>query len=149
VAANRLSGFRRLKQQGALPIILDEGVVSSVDLEEFIQLGLLDGVAMKHARCGGLTEARRMLEILQREGLMFLGSGLTDPDLSLAAALALYGAYELNYPAALNGPQFLTSSILRQPLEVVDGQLAVPSEPGLGVQVDEQKLKALTIESLD
>jgi L-alanine-DL-glutamate epimerase-like enolase superfamily enzyme len=142
VASNRLSGFRKLKQQGALPIILDEGVVSTVDLEEFIQLGLLDGVAMKHARCGGLTESRRMIEILQREGLMFLGSGLTDPDLSLAAALALYGAYELNYPAALNGPQFLTSSILGQPLEVKDGQLAVPAGPGLGVQVDEEKLQA-------
>ncbi len=149
VAANRLSGFRRLKKQGALPIILDEGVVSSVDLEEFVQLDLMDGVAMKHARCGGLTEARRMIEILQRRGLMFLGSGLTDPDLSLAGALALYGAYELNFPAALNGPQFLASSILQQPLDVVDGQLAVPAGPGLGVQVDENKLEALVLKSLD
>ena len=31
VAANRLTGFRELKKQGALPIILDEGVVSSVE----------------------------------------------------------------------------------------------------------------------
>jgi L-alanine-DL-glutamate epimerase-like enolase superfamily enzyme len=148
VPANRLSGFRRLKQQGALPIILDEGVVSCVDLEEFIQLDLLDGVAMKHARCGGLTEARQMIEMLQQRGLMFLGSGLTDPDLSLAAALALYGAYELNYPAALNGPQFLTSSILRQPLDVVDGELAVPTGPGLGVEVDEAKLQSHVLKDL-
>jgi L-alanine-DL-glutamate epimerase-like enolase superfamily enzyme len=149
VAANRLSGFRRLKQQAALPIILDEGVVSAVDLEEFIELGLLDGVAMKHARCGGLTEARRMIEMLQSAELKFLGSGLTDPDLSLAAAVALYGAYDLKYPAALNGPQFLAASILRRPLEVVAGQLAVPTLPGLGVEVDEQKLKALAIAGLD
>jgi L-alanine-DL-glutamate epimerase-like enolase superfamily enzyme len=142
VAANRLSGFRRLKQQGALPIIMDEGIVSSVELEEFIRLDLLDGVAIKHARCGGLTEARRMIEILKDAGLMFLGSGLTDPDLSLAAAASLYGAYDLNYPAALNGPQFLTTSILERPLEVVAGQLAVPTGPGLGVQVDQRKLEA-------
>ena len=51
VAANRLSGFRELKKQGALPVILDEGVVSSVELVEFIRLGLLDGVAMKPACC--------------------------------------------------------------------------------------------------
>jgi L-alanine-DL-glutamate epimerase-like enolase superfamily enzyme len=43
--------YRRLKKQGALPIIMDEGIVSSVELEEFIDLKLLDGVAMKPARC--------------------------------------------------------------------------------------------------
>jgi L-alanine-DL-glutamate epimerase-like enolase superfamily enzyme len=73
---------------------------------------------------------------------MFLGSGLCDPDVSLAASLALYGSYELAYPAALNGPQFLAGSILKQPFEVVDGQLTVPVGPGLGVEVDEEKLTA-------
>ena len=72
---------------------------------------------------------------------MFLGSGLTDPDLSLAASLVLYGAYDYRYPAALNGPQFLAGrSILKQPLEPRDGELAVPVGPGLGVEVDEAKL---------
>jgi L-alanine-DL-glutamate epimerase-like enolase superfamily enzyme len=146
--ANRLTGYRRLKKQGALPIIMDEGVVSSVELEEFIKLELLDGVAMKPARCGGLTEARRQIEMVQRAGLMLLGSGLTDPDLSLAASLALYGAYDLNHPAALNGPQFLSGSILKQPFEVKDGELAVPDGPGLGVEVDEAKLREMLVKDL-
>ncbi len=143
--ANRLSGYRQLKQQGALPIIMDEGIVSHVELEEFIQLGLLDGVAMKPARCGGLTEARRQVEIVLDRGLMFLGSGLTDPDVSLAASLALYGAYGLEYPAALNGPQFLEGSLLEQPFEVVNGELSVPAGPGLGVQVAESKISELLV----
>jgi L-alanine-DL-glutamate epimerase-like enolase superfamily enzyme len=143
VPANRLSGFRRLKRQGALPIILDEGVVSAADLVEFVRLDLLDGVAMKHARCGGLAEARRQVELLRDAGLMVLGSGLTDPDLSLAAALALYGAYDLQYPAALNGPQFLSGSVLTHPFVVEDGQLVVPARPGLGVDVDEGRLHEL------
>ncbi len=148
VPSNRLSGYRRLKRQGALPIIMDEGVVSAVDLEEYIQLDLLDGVAMKHARCGGLAEARRQVDILRHAGLMFLGSGLTDPDVSLAAALALYGAFDLQYPAALNGPQFLGDSILKKPFEVVDGQLAVPTGPGLGVEVDEEKVRKLLLKEV-
>jgi L-alanine-DL-glutamate epimerase-like enolase superfamily enzyme len=145
--ANRLGGYRRLKQQGALPIIMDEGIVSSVELEEFIQLGLLDGVAMKPARCGGLTEARRQIEIVQREGLLFLGSGLTDPDVSLAASLALYAAYGLEYPAALNGPQFLGASVLTTPFEVKAGELAPPDGPGLGVQIDDAQLRALSVKA--
>jgi L-alanine-DL-glutamate epimerase-like enolase superfamily enzyme len=141
--ANRLTGYRRLKQLGALPILMDEGIVSSVELEEFIQLGLLDGVAMKPARCGGITEAKRQIEKVLDAGLMFLGSGLTDPDLSLAASLALYGAYDLKYPAALNGPQFLQGSLLRQPFVLKNGELEVPDAPGLGVDVDESKIASL------
>ena len=140
VPSNRLSGFRELKKQGALPILMDEGVVSSVELIEFIRLGLLDGVAMKPARTAGLWDARRQVEILEDAGLLFLGSGLTDPDVSLAAALQLYGACHLKFPAALNGPQFLAASFLKTPLTVKDGALAVPAGPGLGVEIDESKL---------
>jgi L-alanine-DL-glutamate epimerase-like enolase superfamily enzyme len=141
VAANRLSGFKELKRQGALPILMDEGVVSSTELIEFIRLGLLDGVAMKPARTAGLWDARRQVEIVQDAGLLFLGSGLTDPDLALAAALGLYAAYGLKFPAALNGPQFLTGSFLKTPLAVKDGEIEVPAGPGLGVEIDEARIR--------
>jgi len=141
IAPNRLSGLGELKRQGAIPIIFDEGVVSSVELVEFIKLGLLDGVAMKPARTAGLWDARRQIEILQQAGLMFLGSGLTDPDVSLAASLQLFGAYRLAYPAALNGLQFLASSYLKTPFELKEGALEVPAGAGLGVEVDEEKLR--------
>lgn len=141
IAPNRLTGLRELKKQGALPIIFDEGVVSSVELVEFIRLGLLDGVAMKPARTAGLMDARRQVEILEDAGLLFLGSGLTDPDVSLAASLQLFGAYQLKYPAALNGLQFLASSYLKKPFELKGGTLEVPTGPGLGVEVDESKLR--------
>ncbi len=140
IPPNRLTGLRELKQQGALPIIFDEGVVSSVELVEFIRLGLLDGVAMKPARTAGLWDARRQIEILEQGGLLFLGSGLTDPDVSLAASLQLFGAYQLKFPAALNGLQFLASSYLKNPFKLKDGALEVPSGPGLGVEPDEEKL---------
>ena len=99
------------------------------------------GVAVEAARPGGLIKARRRIEILKREGLIFLGSGLTDPDVSLAASLALFGACGLARPAALNGPQFLAESFLRRPLVPADGQLAVPGGPGLGVEVDEERVR--------
>ena len=144
--ANRLGGYQRLKEQGALPIIMDEGIVSCVELDEVIRLKLLDGVAMKPARCGGVTEAARQIQRVLESGLMFLGSGLTDPDLALAAAASLYAAFDLQYPAALNGPQFLEGNLLQNPLEILNGELIIPSGPGLGVQVDLEKLEQLRID---
>jgi L-alanine-DL-glutamate epimerase-like enolase superfamily enzyme len=138
---NRISGYQALKIQGALPILMDEGVVSPTDLEEFIKLGMLDGVAMKPARCGGLVSCRRQVEICLEHGLMWLGSGLTDPDISLAASLCLYGAYGLKKPAALNGPQFLIADVLKKPLQIDNGFAHMPT--GLGIQVDEAKVLEL------
>lgn len=140
---NRISGYQALKRQGALPILMDEGVVSPVELAEFIRLDMLDGVAMKPSRCGGLLSARKQIELLQERGLMWLGSGLTDPDISMAATLGLYGAYDLRKPAALNGPQFLTTDVLVSPLVVANGMAEVPRGPGLGVEVDQAKVRAL------
>lgn len=144
--ANRISGYQALKKQGALPIIMDEGVVSPGTLLEFIKLNMLDGVAMKPARCGGLASAKKQIEILLNNGLLFLGSGLTDPDISLAATLALFGAFQYKLPAALNGPQFINYSILKNPLIPHDGRLTVPDKPGLGVEVDTAKMKQISVE---
>jgi L-alanine-DL-glutamate epimerase-like enolase superfamily enzyme len=141
IPPNHLTGLIALKKQGALPILLDEGVVSVRDLEEFHKLGCLDGAAMKPARTAGLLDARRQVEYLERNKLMFLGSGLTDPDVSLAASLILYGAYGLKFPAALNGLQFLAGSFLKTPFTLSDGALTVPTGHGLGVDVDEEKVR--------
>ncbi|MFM2096742.1 MAG: Muconate cycloisomerase 1 [Planctomycetota bacterium] len=138
--ANRLSDYQQLRRLGALPIVMDEGVISRVDLQEFHRLGLLDGVAMKVSRCGGLHESRAMLEYMEQEGLLFMASGLTDPDLAFAASLLLFGAYGLKLPAALNGPQFLDESILHTPIEVIGDQARVPVGNGLAVDVCGERL---------
>jgi L-alanine-DL-glutamate epimerase-like enolase superfamily enzyme len=137
---NQISGYQTLKKQAALPILMDEGVISPTDLQEFYKAGMLNGVAMKSARCGGLRSSQQQIEFCLQHGLMWLGSGLTDPDISLSATLALYGAYGLTRPAALNGPQFLCASVLAVPLRIDKDQAHVPTGPGLGVEVDEQQL---------
>ena len=144
---NRLTGYQKLVRQGALPIILDEGVVSPTDLEEFIELACCNGVAMKPARCGGLCSALDQIGLLLDHDLLFLGSGLTDPDVSLAASLVLYGACGLQRPAALNGPQFLGESVLKQPFRQSNGKIPVPDGPGLGIDVDEGRLRELAGQS--
>ena len=122
---------------------MDEGIVSADELVEFIRLGMLDGVAMKPARCGGLLVARRQIEIVLDAGLMWLASGLTDPDVSLAATLALFSSLGQARPCALNGPQFLAtrSSISRRSQRTA----CLRRQPGagLGVTVNAAKLRAI------
>lgn len=143
---NRIRAYQKIVKQNALPILMDEGVISLVDLEEFLALGMMHGMAAKPGRVGGITTCMAQIDLLRERGLMWLGSGLSDPDLSLAATIAIYGTRDLQKPAALNGPQFLNGCVLKQSLVVKDGYLQPPVGPGLGVEVDMDKVKALAVQ---
>lgn len=131
-----IRGYQRLRRLQALPILMDEGIVAPAETEEFIALGMLDGIAMKVARCGGLMHASRIVMMLREHGLAVFASGLTDPDLSLAASVHLFAAAGLELPAALNGPQYLggrgtTDARFRAERDIV----RLPAGPGLGIEL--------------
>ncbi|MFN0160578.1 MAG: mandelate racemase/muconate lactonizing enzyme family protein [Burkholderiales bacterium] len=143
---NRIRDYQRLKSQGALPILMDEGLVSAVEAEEFAALGMFDGIAMKVARCGGLWHAWRMVEVLRRAGLALYASGLTDPEFSLAASVQLFAAAGLTLPAALNGPQYLEGrGTADTAFRAVRDVIRVPTAPGLGVGPAPADLKSLAM----
>lgn len=128
-----IRGYQALKRQGALPIIMDEGIISPVETREFVALGMLDGVAMKLGRSAGFASAQEIVRILREEGLMVLGSGLTDPDLSLAATAHFFCWADIEYPCALNGPQFLQPAPFFAALPIAGDTLRLPAGPGLGL----------------
>lgn len=136
---NRLRDYQALKRHGALPILMDEGIVSPVEAEEFAALGMYDGIAMKVARCGGLWPAFQVSQFLEKQKLLLFASGLTDPDLSLAASLHLFAAAGLERPAALNGPQYLAMEF--RPEKDV---MRVPRRPGLGIDIEEGAVRWLS-----
>jgi L-alanine-DL-glutamate epimerase-like enolase superfamily enzyme len=141
---NRIRDYQALRRQGALPILMDEGIVSPVEAAEFIALGMLDGIAMKVARCGGLWNAAQILTRLEDEGLAVFASGLTDPDWSLAASVHLFARAGLERPAALNGPQYLAGRGTNDAeFRAVGDAIRVPAGPGLGIAPDARAEKSL------
>jgi L-alanine-DL-glutamate epimerase-like enolase superfamily enzyme len=142
---NRISGYRALRRQDALPVLMDEGILSPVEVEEFIRLDMIDGIAMKPARCAGIRPSERIVRILKDRGLMILGSGLTDPDLALAAAVHVYARAGISYPCALNGPQFLADRLSGDTLVPDGDRLRLPAGPGLGLSLDARAERALRV----
>ena len=139
----QIRGYQALKKQGALPILMDEGIVGPEVAAEFIALGLMDGMALKPARNAGLHPSVSIVNQLRANGLMILGSGLTDPDFSLAAAAQLYAWAGLTSPCALNGPQFLADSLVGKSLTPQNDVLTVPNAPGLGLTPDDRAASCL------
>ena len=70
--ARRLDQLRWLQERSALPIVADESCVFGEDLEGLV--GVVAGVNVKLAKCGGIGPARRMLERARELGFRtFLG----------------------------------------------------------------------------
>lgn len=141
---NRFRDYQALKKLGALPVLMDEGIVSPVEVAEFIALDMFDGIAMKVARCGGLWNASRIATLLHDNGLLLYASGLTDPELSMAASAHFFGWAGLRLPAALNGPQYIADRGTTDAAFRARGDLMpVPGGAGLGVTPDSRALRAL------
>jgi muconate cycloisomerase len=142
---NRLRDYQALTRLRALPILMDEGIVSPVETEEFIALKMFDGIAMKVARCGGLWHAAQIARLLQENGLKLFASGLTDPEFSMAASAHFFAAAGLQLPAALNGPQYIAGrGTTDQTFRPKDDLMHVPKGPGLGLTPDNSAFAQLS-----
>jgi L-alanine-DL-glutamate epimerase-like enolase superfamily enzyme len=142
---NRIRDYQALTRLRALPILMDEGIVSPVETEEFIALKMFDGIAMKVARCGGLWHASRIASLLQENGLELFASGLTDPEFSMAASAHFFAAAGLQLPAALNGPQYIAGRGTTDETFRPKGDLMhVPKGPGLGLAPEKSALARLS-----
>jgi L-alanine-DL-glutamate epimerase-like enolase superfamily enzyme len=133
---NCIRAYQAVKRLGALPILMDEGIVSPVEVAEFIALEMFDGVAMKVARCGGLWNTVGIARLLRENGSLLFASGLTDPELSMAATAHFFAWAGLEFPAAVNGPQYLVDRGTMDPSFRPRGDsMVVPTGPGLGIEL--------------
>jgi L-alanine-DL-glutamate epimerase-like enolase superfamily enzyme len=143
---NRIRDYQALTRQGAIPVYMDEGIVSPVEVAEFIALRMFNGVTMKVARCGGLWNCYGIVKLLQEHHIPILASGLTDPDLSLAASVHLFAWAGLDTPAALNGPEYLAGRGTADPSFRPEANVVlVPTSPGLGLNLDPRAESVLKV----
>ncbi len=85
--ARRLDQLRWLQERSPLPVIADESAVTIEDLDALA--GVVAGVNVKLAKCGGVGPARRMLERARTLGFRtFLGC-MEESSVAIAASVAV------------------------------------------------------------
>ncbi|MFD5752032.1 mandelate racemase/muconate lactonizing enzyme family protein [Streptomyces sp. NPDC127033] len=141
VPSTDLLGLRRLRSMIDLPVAVDEGSFTAQDLARVLRLDAADLVVLKICKSGGIRNALKTAQVALAGGLEVLGSGLTDCGIGFAAALHLFSQLELALPAELNGPELL-SGLYVDKLDIVSAVATVPTAPGLGVEVDEERIRA-------
>jgi L-alanine-DL-glutamate epimerase-like enolase superfamily enzyme len=88
------------------------------------------GINIKLCKCGGLTPARRMITTARDLGLKVMVGCMTESSVGISAAAQL--APLLNY-ADLDGAVLLAKDAA-DGVQLHQGKLTFPDEPGLGIQ---------------
>ncbi len=97
---------------------------------------------------GGPTHVRRLFALAEAAGLKCLIGTDQESDLGTAAQVHLGVAMpNLDLPCDPMGPVLYTASPARKPIRVEGSYIYPPEGPGLGVELDEEKMKALTVAS--
>ncbi len=142
-----------------VPIMADESAWTERDVVAIAAANAAQYLSVYYTKPGGLWKAKRLLTVAGAHGMQcdVNGSGEMGvgnaANLQLAAAapeVTLAGTIPVTSTSAVErtkvaGRKYL-DDILAVPFEYREGHLVVPDGPGLGIEVDEDKLRCYAVE---
>jgi muconate cycloisomerase len=145
LAHDDIEGLRKLARTTKVPIGIDEGIHSLADIETNAKAGA-GGVSLKLIKLGGISAALEAGRLCQRLGLSVnIAAKIAESSISSAAALHLACAVpKADWGVSLTH-FYLAEDIVRRPLPLANGMVALPSAPGLGVEVDEAAVERFRV----
>ncbi|WP_455925563.1 muconate cycloisomerase family protein [Pseudomonas putida] len=134
-------GLARLSASSPIPIMADEAIESVEDAYNLARLGAGTIFALKIAKTGGPRAALRAAAIADAAGIGLYGGTMLEGGIgTLASAHAFITLPKMAWDTELFGPLLLTEDILATPPLYQDFQLHVPTTPGLGLELDEDRI---------
>jgi L-alanine-DL-glutamate epimerase-like enolase superfamily enzyme len=122
-----LEGLRFVRERSSLPIVADESCLVSGDIPKLA--GVVDGINIKLAKCGGLREALRMIATARAHDMLVMSGCMIESSLGITAAAhfaPLLDCADLDGAALVSNDPYLGATI-------DGGVIRLPSAPGLGV----------------
>ena len=142
VSAHDLDGMSRIAAATKVPIGADEGIHSLDDIARHHERKAARGVSLKAIKLGGLSGLFAASRLCGQLGMQVNISCKTG-ETSLASAAAVHLAAVA--PALAWGLTVTSSGLAEDvtaaPLRVDAGHVEVPERPGLGIDVDEHRLR--------
>ena len=137
-----LAGMARLRARSTVPLMADECVFSAHDMLDVVRTGAADVVSLKLVKHGGLLATRNVAAVAEAAGIGLYGGCLLESSIGAAAHLQVFGGLrELAWGCEHFGPQILVDDLVEQPLRFADFRIHLPAGPGLGVTLDQEKLR--------
>src|SRR5205807_376279 len=135
---DNLQGYARLSAQSPMRIAAGEEVCDVAEFRTLMDVGNIDVAQVDVTRVGGLARSKRIgWDSYERHRLCVNHSYKTG--INIAASLHFVAALpNTHYFEYCDEQGALRQTLTRQRFPVVDGDITVPEEPGLGVELDEK-----------
>jgi muconate cycloisomerase len=144
VKAHDHAALARLKTRFDVAIMADEALHGPVDAMALARMDAADVYAVKITQSGGLTPALDVATVARLAGIGVYGGTMLEGGIGTAATAHVCATFpELAWGTELFGPLLLTEEVLREPLVYRDFMLQVPIGPGLGVEIDIEKVRRM------
>jgi muconate cycloisomerase len=136
-------GMARVAAALDVPIAMDEGLVTPSDAHRIVQMRAADILTIKLAKSGGYFYAKRIVAIGAVGGLGFTMGSMHTFGVGTAAIHHFAASTpEVSEPIGYGSPlDRYRDDIVTEPASVEGGRVTVPERPGLGVELDEEKLE--------
>lgn len=132
----------RLKGSQPIAIMADESLTGPASAFALARMPGADVFAVKTEQSGGLQAAQQVAAIADAAGIGLYGGTMLEGGVGTVAAAHVFATFRhLQWGTELFGPLLLTEEILAQPLQYRDFELTVPSAPGLGIALDEDRVQ--------
>ncbi|MCC8395933.1 muconate/chloromuconate family cycloisomerase [Paraburkholderia sp. MMS20-SJTR3] len=143
------AALARLMRRFPVALMADEVLQGPDSAFEIAKNGGADVFAIKIEQSGGLFAAQRVAAIADAAGIELYGGTMLEGAFSTVASAHLFASFaNLQWGTELFGPLLITEEILTRPLDYSDFELTVPNGPGLGIELDEAKVKRFTRDGL-
>lgn len=141
-----LVGHAELARRMTTPVCLDEAIRSLDHLHSALALGAGQIINIKPARVGGYLAAVEMHDVCRAAGVPVWCGGMLETGIGRAANLALASLPGFTLPGDISATKRYWTRDITAPFEMVDGEIAVPTGPGFGVEVDVDFVEEITFE---
>ncbi|ALM53903.1 muconate cycloisomerase family protein [Halomonas huangheensis] len=142
IPAHQHAGMARLSRRFEVAMLADEGVQDSADGLALIKQGFSGAFALKIAKSGGPSGALQLAHLAQAAGIGLYGGTMLEGTIGSVAALHAWATLPaMQWGTEMFGPLLLTDDIVTRPLRFAEFGVELPSGPGLGVELDEDRLR--------
>ena len=133
VPAGDIDGLKFVTDESPVPVLADESVFSPMDAIRIMQLHAADMVNIKLMKCGGITEALRIVSAAEVYGVECMLGCMLESSISVTAAAALACARRAITRIDLDGPSLCTANPVHGGARFDGKYISVSDAPGLGI----------------
>jgi len=135
-----------LQKQLTTPVCLDESICSFQDAKSALMLSSCEIINIKMSRVGGWNQAVKIHDLCLQEQIPVWCGGMIEFGISRAHNLALASLPGFTIPGDLApSSRYWSEDIIEPEVIIHNGKITVPSSPGIGFAVDEERVDRMSI----